>query len=1159
MKTYNLILNLVILTLLCITSISALEIDNVGDRINPDNEGAIIIGGEKIDYNPLWEKYPALEVSNLLGLGETYFQGAITDHTESCDNCASIIYTYTSGDYPLVEDFRTYTIKEDGKRVLEPIRGQQFYIKQAETPYEVIDYEYQCIPIGLHLNGSIEESCANVQVGKHTEYTPVWQEIQMGQYVPEGKYILNISGQKRPDKVVDWQIKVAGEWTTEWSIWGSSTSVTVNGPSDLPNNAGPNTDKGGMRIFAKNNITVTNFTIGSGTTATQAYILNSSKAVIYTGTLTATKANFSNAFLSSNKYYYLAVDASGAGYNFDYDASGNSNAVSTYFNWTGGLDPNGGSDVTRAYIIKNVSLYNNDVSLVIQNSPADNATSVSNLVTFNATATVVGGATVVNMSLFLNGILNKSNIYNSVPILREFGFTLGSAGGDATGCDGVEFKANQEVYIYNATLTAGAVADECRIVDGVGGTTLETGTKSGDFCLFSGATKITAGTKFVICIQGTTSYNYGAGVASVSATNLNYTGFGCFGAGGSNCNTAVAGQARAIVNVTSGGNSFTTKNDIFNQSLLSQTNWSVQACDSDGDCGITGNRSISIDTSAPIVNILYPTSTILIATSGQNTSLNFTAIDDNLGSCWYNYNNVNITLNCALNSTFLLVPNQQSLTVYANDTVGNVGSANVNWSYNILFNSTNFTTPILEGEVNYINSTFLLNVTPTSVYLNYNGTLYVPSISTSGNTYNIFSTVVSPSVSVDQNISFYYSFLVNGSTYNSTINQQRVLNVNINTTCGGGSYSMLNITNYDEETLALLVNGTVEYTLNLINNDLEIVSINGSNTGTSVQLCSSQNLTSSFAVYNLELRYYKTGYAFETYNIQTASVSNLPLSIPLYFLNSSIGTQFKINYLDFYYIAHPDALIQVQRQYLAENTYKVVEIPKIGDNGQSQATFNANNIRYKLIMIENGVILDIFENVFPLCQNIVLGTCELDLRGNTNLTTTTTGDFTYTLEQTNTSIILTYIIPSGTPRNINLIANQNSRFLSNITNCDSSLFASGGTITCNYNQTVGDSIIDIIIYTNGADPLYGQVLVAEDLPFQLNNWFIAFILLLTLALIFITSGVMLVISSIVGLLFLGVIFLIKGAGLTTVSTSIMWFIIAGIIIVYKIAIKEEKT
>jgi hypothetical protein len=518
----------------------------------------------------------------------------------------------------------------------------------------------------------------------------------------------------------------------------------------------------------------------------------------------------------------------------------------------------------------------------------------------------------------------------------------------------------------------------------------------------------------------------------------------------------------------------------------------------------------------------------------------------------------------------ITLTSQKNVTIYANDTDGNLNETTKTWDYKVWQNNISYTSQVLEGSSSSIIGNYELYEQPSSIKLIYNGVEYSPSVSSTGSNYILTSSVYAPEVTSTTNKTFYYQFtfdddsIVDSLSYNQTI-----LDLSVSTNCSAGTYNLINISNFDED-LKTSMNGTIEYVLTLTSDTTgaTLASTNSSATGTNISLCGNLNLSSSTAKYELNIRYYVTDtYFYETYNIDHSNVSSLPIALNLYYLNRSNGIQFKINYVDFNYLKHPGALIQIQRQYLPDNLYRVVEIPKISDEGQAVASFSISNIRYKLIMIEEGEVIDVFPDIFPVCQNIVLGTCELNLKGDEVVDTESTNDFIYNLVKTNNSITLTYVIPSGTPRNVRLTTNQTSRFISQVSNCSNSLYSSGGTITCNYNTTIGDSFVDVLIEEDGARKLDGNILIKEDLNqiFLTNNFFIAFVLLLTLVLIFISSGVMMVISAVVGLFYLGFIFLLdvgSGSGsmnITAIASSIIWLIIAAVLIIWKIANKEEKT
>lgn len=567
-----------------------------------------------------------------------------------------------------------------------------------------------------------------------------------------------------------------------------------------------------------------------------------------------------------------------------------------------------------------------------------------------------------------------------------------------------------------------------------------------------------------------------------------------------------------------------------------------------------------------------------------NSSATFAAVNvtNATFSLWYlNGTLVNTTfipsINPSLNATSVNFTNLQYTTYLwnaywcANNASNNstCSWAANNFTYSRgLFLINSILAPLNTSTGNTFNIT--ANITLSGIFSNailtFNNTNSTPNVmqDSSGN-YILTSQIQAPFVTSPVLVNYSYFLDVAGISSQSSIYNITVTPVYLNTTCAGGSFLFVNITNFDEETLKPL-NGTVEYTLLLQNSNGSNVGLtNGTITGMNVSICSSQNLTSSGLIYSLQLRYYgntstTVGYAFETYNIIQQSTSAVPFTIPLYFELNTSGTEFIINYLDFNYLTHPGAVIQIQRQYLSQNVYNVVEAPLIGNNGLAQGVFNTNNVRYKILVTQNGQLLDSFDNVFPACQNLVLGQCQINLRGVQQSAASSSNNFIYSLVNQNNSLILTYTIPNGVPESVTFQTVQNSPFLNGISSCNTTVFGSGGTITCGYNNTVGNSIVSVEVDINGAPFLFGSIPIAQDNNsiFLGNNYFIAFVLLLTLILIFISSGQVMLIIDGVGTLFLGLVFLIKGVSVGTIATSVGWLIVAIIITVYHINQHEEK-
>ena len=99
-----------------------------------------------------------------------------------------------------------------------------------------------------------------------------------------------------------------------------------------------------------------------------------------------------------------------------------------------------------------------------------------------------------------------------------------------------------------------------------------------------------------------------------------------------------------------------------------------------GNVNITGRRYVTIDTAAPSVTIQRPESKVYI--TNTSLALNWSVVDNNQGTVWYNIDNgVNITL--TTNTTFNISDGNHILTVFANDSAANLGSASVSFTVTV--------------------------------------------------------------------------------------------------------------------------------------------------------------------------------------------------------------------------------------------------------------------------------------------------------------------------------------------------------------------------------------------------------------------------------------------------------------------------------------------
>ncbi|MEK6898727.1 MAG: Ig-like domain-containing protein [Nanoarchaeota archaeon] len=101
--------------------------------------------------------------------------------------------------------------------------------------------------------------------------------------------------------------------------------------------------------------------------------------------------------------------------------------------------------------------------------------------------------------------------------------------------------------------------------------------------------------------------------------------------------------------------------------------------DTTGNVNRTASRAFTIDTTKPLVSIVYPTNT----TYASVTALNYSVSDTNLQACWYSTNLgvTNTTIICGTNVTGLSSSDgSNTWKVYANDTTNNLNSSSVTFS-----------------------------------------------------------------------------------------------------------------------------------------------------------------------------------------------------------------------------------------------------------------------------------------------------------------------------------------------------------------------------------------------------------------------------------------------------------------------------------------------
>ena len=595
-------------------------------------------------------------------------------------------------------------------------------------------------------------------------------------------------------------------------------------------------------------------------------------------------------------------------------------------------------------------------------------------------------------------------------------------------------------------------------------------------------------------------------------------------------------------------------------------NWTYQSCNTDG-CTTETTRDFVVDTTFPQIDISDPVdlTSYIYQIYNDSFNLNVTVIDTNLDTCYYEYNLTNTSYSCLTgvqkNETFAIT-NQSNIRVWANDTSGNLNSSSVSWNIG-LFDFNNYTSDsnISELSPTTFIGNFQTNTSITSAYLEYNNTNYSASIdSLGGNIYILSRTVTSPTVSTDVNVSWnFWANNINATQFNQTI-----FNIQLDD-CS--SYSNVIAYYYlrDEldQTLINNSNSTIESLINLRTLDRgSIAQFNQVFEGNSTPIiCSELDLTSSNLRIWEQSRYGSDDYVFEQHNIQNASMTTFA-NFTLLDLPSTSATTFRIVYKSETFLPVTDAVINIQRKYIGEGVFKSIESPITDANGETSASLDLNAVIYRILVRKNGVTLSTFENPAVVCQNILTGDCTINLNEKQTINFINNfdliNDFNYGLTQDNRTITLTFEIPSGTSRSINLFVNQ-STILGNKTSCNQTTFATSGQIQCVIDPTLGDVFASVEVSSDGTLITTASTTILEDRSqyFGTDNIVLTFFLVLSLILLMVSDPITVLMGILIGLIAGGLMLFLNMGSLFGVTSILMYLIIIVIILIIKISGRQR--
>lgn len=1094
--------------LISFTSASILDSKKIIDT----KTEAFTLDEKVIPYNDLWIKYKPLEINNLFG--KTKFSGAITQHTESCGiNCFSTMEIYTSGDDALIDDVIFKTLQDDGSWIEQNIRSYQFYVRTGGTQILVDDYKTICED-KISLNGTTYSECNRIKSGSHYEESPEWTQFNLGDKFKEGTYTIKLEGQKKPSRTVDWQIVTSGKILDEWAVWGGighdlltyySFEETSGNVIDLTGNGNNGTVVGTVQRNVTGkinkgynftgsgyiNITNTNYNLTEGFSvnmwinnsntsnkkqgeyifqhgdiSVHIYSYDSNNRIrfnfnLFTGVSIYTNVTWTGEFVfisfgldneTKNPFACVNTDCYISSYNYTpytgyEEPQQTSLGGSSFGNWKGLIDEFSIFDkaLSESEILE---LYNsgNGYNPVITgrvslNSPADDSIQLTNLVTTNSTATVTGGATLKNVTLYDNstgtwGARNTSSFKNMI--------------------EGLSGDLIDNVNDFVSPTQA-------RFGVGPNPVTLYIKYSYNDGTDWTGSNIQYANGNYLVNI----SNNYPERLVTNITAWVTGTGGVLYSSPPLTTWTIEPSNAtQTFTNTYSAG---------------SNTLWNMQFCDSDGDCGFaTSNYTFSIDTTAPTIDLISPNSTYNYLKQGDTLYLSGFANDSNLDTVWYEYNGTNTTFS-ASNATLFNESITQadssklSLTLWANDTIGNTNREVISWDYKVFENDRIYSLNAYETEMKdfIINLTYNSSTFVPTVYLNYDGTNYSTINIGSGNEGKFKNTVSIGLIDGSTSKEFYWWILANDSVIKTESNNQTINNLIFQICNGTYTNKTLNFKFYDESKNTLL-NSTLNpltfetyFEFWVGKGDIKkSYNYNVQNTTTgSYDFCISPANFSFNS--NLQISYSAEDYSKRESSYNELNLTNIIQNISFYLLPTELSTKFT-HYVRQEIEALAGVSVEVYKFLISTGNYTLISTKTTDENGRFVEWLELDQ-KYKYTVKSEGISLTEQEKqaicaVSPCEITLQIDEVSLNAFNELNAYFAQNVDYNLTYNKSTSTFKLSFLDLTGTANYWRLYvykSNSNNDTLNSI--CNLYAYSSSGELECDTSLYFGEITAKVYI------------------------------------------------------------------------------------------------
>lgn len=1014
-------------------------------------------------------------------------------------------------------DMEFFDLKNDW----EVINRNFDYKYLVKENVDVPTYETTC---SLSLNGSGLDECITEQIGTHKELQSNWYVWEGSQFY-EGELTIGIFTEVYDGDFVEWIPTLFGVRIDEWAVWTEALNVDLDAYWTFDENTG---------IIAADSILGTHELSGINTPTWGTGKINSGTDVE----------------LSSSEYWERAPGDLFPAFNQPYtfnlwikpEAVG-----TTQFLLSKAGDPavnyaryhisiyHGGTSADHEKIFYDIHETDNT------GRTAKSVTLAQNGVWMMITAKYDGGT---NMTLWIDGVLEATDEVGSFKDTGEQNFRVGAQSDDPVGgyFDGVI----DEVGYWTRALTPAEITQLYNSGNGIQYSDL-------------------AGSNLEVTLNyPEDNFNTTTGIMFFNTTVTD-----------DNQVQNVSLFINGVLNETNTSNFNGTY--IFNKNFTVENsyNWSILAFDNEANFIESSIRDFIVHFTAPNVSLTFPKGNLGGVDAGDILIANWTIVEGSLNlsehiiNCSLTYNNVIQFLTipeCVEDKekNFTYVSGVNNITLLVKDEFLITNSSTSEWIVTFSIANETYNNQTIEGSLEEF--TIFLTSNPgffiQASTLDYNGTDYLGTLTDLGSQlFKAEVTITIPNVEADVNKTFAWKFTLNDSSIvQADSHVQEVLEIAIDN-CSSFTNEILNFTLVDEETQVQLGNVTIETANNIYSssrienlaNFSEISNVNPT------RICLNHALTqlSNFSL-DVVVRYETPLSAIEYYNILNFSLVNASnrQDITLYDLNISDSTEFQLTFTGADFLPVENALVFVDRQYISENTFKTVELPKTDYNGQTVLHLVRNDVIYNIRILKDGVILGNFDNLVAFCDDFTIGDCNIEL----NAFDSVQGIFNYNEQlgitysnpeynETTRQITFQFATTDGSTQTVLMNVTRNDIF-GNRTLCSSSLTSSGGTLVCNIDASVDETNLIIRVFVNGV-PVVIDNIDLDTTNYGVAGYLIFFIMAISFILMFSESKTMVLMS--IGLSFAGALGLGLISGeLIGISAGGIWLLIILVIGIYKL-------